>query len=265
MDRAFPVYESWGVAGLKIDFISHDDQAGIDFYYRAAEKAAQHHLMLDFHGPTKPTGIERTWPNVLGYEAVLGMEYSRMSARDNPDHHVTLPFTRMLAGTMDYTPGGFDNVTEGEFVIRGQAPMVMGTRAHQLAMYAVYYCPIQMVSDWPGAYENQPSFQFIKDAPATWDETKFLGGEPGEYVAIARRHGRAWFLGSMTNWTPRQIDIPLAFLGAGKFTARIYADAADAAIHPKNVTITTQVVDSSMHLKPQLAPGGGYAVRFIPR
>jgi alpha-glucosidase len=265
IDRAFPVYESWGVAGLKIDFISRDDQAGIDFYYHAVEKAAQHHLMLDFHGPTKPTGIERMWPNILGYEAVLGMEYSRMSARDNPDHHVMLPFSRMLAGTMDYTPGGFDNVTREEFVIRGQAPMVMGTRAHHLAMYAVYYCPIQMVSDWPGAYENQPSFQFIKDAPATWDETRVLGGEPGEYVTIARRHGRDWFLGSMTNWTPRQIEIPLAFLGAGKFTAQIYADAADAAVHPKNVSITTQAVDRSMHLKPQLAPGGGYAVRFIPR
>jgi len=264
MDKAFPIYESWGVAGAKIDFISRDDQRGMDFYYRAAELAAQHHLMLDFHGPTKPTGIERTWPNVMGYEAVLGMEWSKFGGRDNPDHQVMIPFTRMLAGTMDYTPGGFNNVTREEFVPGREPPMVMGTRAHALAMYVVYDCSIQMVSDWPGAYEGQPSFQFIKDAPANWDETKVLGGEPGEYVTIARRHGRDWFLGSMTNWTPRLVEVPLAFLGAGKFTAQIYADAGDATVHPKNVSITTRVADSSITLKAQLATGGGYAVHFTP-
>jgi alpha-glucosidase len=264
MEEAFPLYEKWGVAGLKIDFVERDDQGGIDWYYRVADLAARHHLMLDFHGATKPTGMERTWPNVLGYEAVAGMEQSKAGSRDNPDHHVTLPFTRMLAGPMDYTPGAFDNVTKEEFEARSQAPMVMGTRAHQLAMYVVYDAPFQMVSDHPSAYNDQPAFEFIKAAPATWDESKVLNGLPGEYITMARRHAGDWFLGSMTNWTPRDLDLPLAFLGNGRYRAEIYADADDADRLPKNTSIRNQTVDRSMHLKVHLAPGGGYAVRLVP-
>jgi alpha-glucosidase len=264
MEQAFPLFEKWGVAGLKIDFIERDDQRGIDFYYRAAAEAARHHLMVDFHGATKPTGIERTFPNILGYEGVLGMEQSRAGARDNPLHRVTLPFTRMLAGPMDYTPGGFDNVTEANFVPRSPHAMVMGTRAQQLAMYAVYQAAFQMVSDSPKAYEDQPAFDFIKHSPATWDETKVLNGEPGEYITMARRSGQIWFLGSMTNWTPRDLDLPLSFLGEGRYTAEIYADAPDAAQYPKSMTILKKTVDRNSHLAAKLAPGGGYAVRFVP-
>jgi len=264
MDQAFPLYEKWGVAGLKIDFVERDDQRGIDFYYRAAQAAAEHHLMLDFHGATKPTGLERTYPNVLGYEAVLGMEQSKAGMRDNPDHRVTLPFTRMLAGPMDYTPGGFDNVTASDFIARHIHPMVMGTRAQQLAMYVVYQAPFQMVSDSPKAYEDQPAFDFIQHAPATWDETHVLAGNPGEYITLARRNGHQWFLGSMTNWTARELDIPLTFLGEGEYTAEIYADSDDAAQYPKNVSIQKKSVHRGMHLKATLAPGGGYAVRFVP-
>jgi alpha-glucosidase len=264
MDEAFPLYEKWGVAGLKIDFVERDDQKGIEFYYRAAGKAAEHHLMLDFHGPTKPTGIDRTYPNILGYEAVLGMEQSRAGMRDNPEHRLMLPFTRMLAGRMDYTPGGFDNVTRDEFVPRSPHAMVMGTRAQQLAMYAVYEAPFQMVSDTPRAYEDQPAFEFIKHCPTTWDEIKVLNGQPGEYITIARRNGKEWFLGSMTNWNAREIDIPLSFLGTGHYRAEVYSDADDAAQYPKNVSVRKQTVDATMSLKAKLAPGGGYAVRFVP-
>jgi alpha-glucosidase len=264
MEEAFPLYEKWGVAGLKIDFVSRDDQKGINFYYRAAEEAAKHHLMLDFHGATKPTGLERTYPNVLGYEAVLGMEQSKGGTRDNPNNRVTLPFTRMLAGPMDYTPGGFENVTRDAFAARSVRPMVMGTRAHQLAMYAIYLAPFQMVSDTPKAYEDQPAFDFIKSAPATWDETKALDGRPGEYITVARRSGTEWFLGSMSNWNPRELDIPLEFLGTGKYSAEIYEDADDAATYPKGVRIEKKVVERSDRLHAKLAPGGGYAVRFVP-
>lgn len=263
MEEAFPLYQKWGVAGVKIDFMSRDDQEMIGFYYRVAETAARYHLMVDFHGATKPTGLERTWPNVLGYEAVAGMEHSKWTSRDNPDHELLLPFTRMLAGPMDYTPGGFENVTKENFVARNERPMVMGTRAHQLAMYVVYEAPFQMVSDDPLAYRGQPSFAFIHDVPATWDETRVLDGTPGEYITIVRRHGREWFLGSMTNWTPRRFDLPLSFLGNGKYRAEIYADASDADRLPKNVSIRTQAIDSTKHLRVELAPGGGYAVRFV--
>src|SRR3954447_3870707 len=264
MDEAFSLYENWGVAGVKVDFIERDDQVGIDFYYRVAEKAAQHHLMVDFHGATKPWGIERTYPNVLGYEAVLGMEQSKAGGRDNPDHRATLPFTRMLGGLMDYTPGGFSNVTEEEFVARSKRPLVMGTRAQQLAMYAVYEAPIQMVSDSPKSYSDQPAFGFIQHAAATWDDTRVLSGEPGEYIVMARRSGKEWFVGSLTNRSGREIDVPLDFLGPGKYQAQVYADAPDADRYPKNVEITRREVDGTMHLKAKLAPGGGYAVRIIP-
>jgi alpha-glucosidase len=264
MDQAFPMFENWGVAGIKIDFMSRDDQKMINFYYRVAEKAAQHHLMVDFHGSTKPTGMERTYPNVMGYEAVLGLEQSKAGTRDNPDHHAMLPFTRMLAGPLDVTPGGFDNVTKAAFQPRNIKPMVTGTRAHQLAMYVVYEAPFQMVSDHPAAYENQPAFEFIKSAPTSWDETRVLQGQPGEFIVLARRHGNEWFLGSLTNWQPRQLEIPLGFLGSDSYTADIYADAADADRNPKNVDIQQQRVDRDTRLKVQLAPGGGYAVRLKP-
>ena len=236
----------------------------MNFYYRVAEKGAKQRLMVDFHGSTKPTGLERTFPNVVGYEGVLGMEQSKAGARDNPDNHVMIPFTRMLAGPMDYTPGGFRNVTKEEFEPRMEQPVVMGTRAHHLAMYAVYAAPIQMVADHPAAYDDQPEFEFIRNVPATWDETKFLNGVPGEYVTIARRRGNDWYLGSMTNWTPRRLELPLGFLGEGKYTAEMYADAPDAGRFPKKVVIETKSVDRNTILTLNLAMGGGCAARFRP-
>jgi alpha-glucosidase len=192
------------------------------------------------------------------------MEQSKGGSRDNPDLHATLPFTRMLAGPIDYTPGGFRNVTKAEFEARQHAPMVMGTRAHHLAMYVIYEAAFQMVSDHPAAYKGEPAFEFIKAVPTAWDETMVLNGAPGEYITIARRHGEEWFLGSLTNWLARDLDLPLTFLGAGRYRAEIYADAADAEQHPKNTSILQQTVDRSMHLNPHLVRGGGYAVRLVP-
>ncbi len=264
MDKAFPLYEKWGVAGVKIDFLQRGDQPGVEFYYRAARLAAEHHLMLDFHGTTTPWGISRTYPNVLGYEAVLGMEYSKWSYRDDPLHRTTLPFTRLLNGPMDYTPGGFDNATEAQFVPRDLRPMVLGTRCQQLALYVIDYDPFQMVSDAPQAYQNQPAFQFIKDVPAAWDETRTLQGYPSETVTIARRKGSDWYVGSITNWTPRDITLPLNFLGTGQYSAEIYQDAPDAERFPQHVSIERKTVQQSDTLHLHLAPGGGCAIRFVP-
>ena len=264
MDSALPLYEKWGVAGVKIDFIQRGDQTGVEFYYRAARLAAEHHLMLDFHGTTTPWGISRTYPNVVGYEGVLGMENSKWSVRDNPVSRTTLPFTRMLSGPMDYTPGGFGNATQEGFVARDFRPMVLGTRAQQLALYVVYLAPLQMVADAPQAYEGQAEFQFIKDVPTTWDETRGLQGSPAETITVARRKGRDWFVGSITNWTPRDVPIPLKFLGAGKYTAEIYRDAADADQMPQHVTIEKKPVRQGDTLTLHLASGGGCAIRFVP-
>jgi alpha-glucosidase len=165
---------------------------------------------------------------------------------------------------MDYTPGGFDNVTPEDFVARDKHPMVMGTRAQQLALYVVFEEPLAMVSDVPSAYTNQPEFRFIQDVPTTWDATKALNGEPGEFVTIARRHGEEWYLGSLTNWSPRDLRIPLSFLGSGSYKAEIYEDASDATQNPKHLSIRRQNVRSSDVLTLHLASGGGCAVRFVP-
>jgi alpha-glucosidase len=265
MKDAFPLYEKWGVAGVKIDFVLRNDQEGINWYYDVARLAAEHHLMVDFHGATQPWGIQRTYPNVLNYESVLGLEQNKAGTRDGPVNRATFPFTRMLSGPMDYTPGGFNNVTPEEFVARDESPMVTGTRAQQLALYVVFEQPFAMVSDAPTAYANQPSFQFIKDVPTTWDSTKVLNGTPGEFVTIARQNGREWYLGSLTNWTPRDLHVPLTFLGSGKYEAQIYEDTADAEQNPKHISIRKQNVQGSDTLTLHLAGGGGCAIRFVPK
>lgn len=262
LDEAFPLYEKWGVAGMKIDFIERDDQPGINFYYRVAEKAARHKLMVDFHGCTKPWGLQRTYPNVVGYEGILGMEQSKAGGRDNPDNRVTLAFTRMIPGLMDYTPGGFNNVTAEEFVPQSEKPMVMGTRAHHLAIYAVYESPFQMVSDWPEVYKNDKTFQFIKDIPAAWDKTKILNGTPDTYITVARQKGSDWYLGAINNWTPHTYDLPLSFLKEGTYVAEIYQDAPDADTNPKHCEMKSVKVTPQNTLKVSLAPGGGMAAHF---
>lgn len=263
MNEAFPLFEKWGVAGVKIDFINRDDQVGVQFYYDVARVAAEHHLMVDFHGTRTPWGIERTYPNVLSYEAVLGMENNKVGRRDSPVDRTVFAFTRLLAGPMDYTPGAFNNATEDSYVARDTNPMAMGTRAQQLALYVVFQTPVQMVSDSPEMYAGQPAFQFIRDVPASWDSTQVLDGDPGEYITIARKHGSDWYLGSITNWTRRKLEVPLNFLGPGEYRAEIYADGADAATNPKNVTIQKRTVYRGQTLTLTLAPGGGCAVRFV--
>ena len=263
MQQAFPLYEKWGVAGVKIDFILRNDQEGIQWYYDVAKLAAEHHLMVDFHGATQPWGIQRTYPNVLNYEAVLGLENNKAGRRDGPINRTTFPFTRMLSGPMDYTPGGFENVTREDFIVRDKSPMVMGTRAQQLALYVVFDQPLAMVSDAPSAYANQPDFRFIKEVPTTWDAIQVLNGEPGEFVTIARRHGDEWYLGSLTNWNSRELRIPLNFLGTGMYKAELYEDAADAGQNPKHISIREQSVRSSDVLTLHLVSGGGCAIRFV--
>ena len=189
MDVAFPLYEKWGLAGVKIDYMDRKDQEIVAFYQRATRTAAKYHLTVDFHGAYAGSGEERTFPNWLTREGVMGLEYCKWSDRVTPRHNVTIPFTRMLTGPMDYTPGGFRNVTAAEFAPRNELPVVMTTRAQQLAMYVVYDSPLQMLSDTPSAYRGEPGAEFLKAVPATWDETRVLDGKIGEYVVIARRHG----------------------------------------------------------------------------
>ncbi len=264
IDDAFPLFEKWGIAGVKIDFMDRDDQWMVNWYRRVVKKAAEHHLMLDYHGAFKPDGLRRTYPNLMTREGVMGLEYAKWSARITPKHNVTLAFTRMLAGPMDYTPGGFNNVTREEFEPRRQFPMTMGTRAHQLALFAVFESALQMVADYPGAYDGQKELDFLKAVPAGWDETRVINGQPVKYITVARRRGAEWYVGSITDWEPREIDLPLSFLGGGSFIADIYSDAPDAAAQPKNTVREQRQVNAKTVLKLKLAPGGGCAIRLTP-
>jgi alpha-glucosidase len=262
MSEAFPLFEKWGIAGVKIDFMNRDDQWMVNWYREVLKKAAAHHLMIDFHGAYKPDGIERTYPNLLTREAVMGTEYLKWSARVTPEYDCTLPFTRMLAGPLDYCPGGFLNATREGFQARESRPMVLGTRAHQLALYVVLQSHLQMVSDFPERYQGEKDFAFIRQVPTTWDETRVLNGRPMEFISVARRSGSEWFVGCLTDWNERDLDLPLDFLGEGGHVAEVYADAPDASVHPTHTVIQQQQVNRMQHLRLHLAPGGGAAIRI---
>ena len=275
MDEALALYKKWGAAGVKVDFMNRDDQEMVNFYERLVKKAAEYQMTVDFHGAYKPTGLRRTYPNLLTREGVMGLEYSKWSDRITPEHDVTLPFTRMLAGPMDYTPGGFRNAARGQFKPRNVEPMTQGTRAHELAKYVVFESPLEMVSDYPEAYEGQPGFEFIEKVPTVWDDTKVLNGEPGKYVTIARQKDNVWYLGAMTNWDARDLEIPLDFLaGRGglraartsgqEYEAQVLADGPDADKVATSLTISKRRVKAGDKLTVHLAPGGGLAVILTP-
>ncbi|HEY9285175.1 MAG TPA: glycoside hydrolase family 97 protein [Pyrinomonadaceae bacterium] len=264
MDRAFPFYERLGVKGVKVDFMDRDDQEMVGFYHRILRKAAEHRLVVDLHGAYKPTGLVRTYPNYLTQEGVLGAEYNKWTDRVTAGHNVTLPFTRMLVGPMDYTPGAFRHVTRAQFKPQDRLPLVMTTRAHQLAMYVVYDSPLQMVSDHPGAYRWEPGADFLRAVPASWDETRVLAGRIGEFILVARRRGREWFVGGMTNEQARTLSLPLNFLGRGGYKLHQYADGPDAGADPKQLAVSERTVKAGATLTLRLAPSGGYAARLAP-
>jgi alpha-glucosidase len=264
MDQAFPLFEKWGIAGVKIDFMQRDDQQMVAWYHHVVELAAQHHLMIDYHGAYKPDGLRRTYPNLITREGVMGKEYLKWSARTSPVHNTTLPFTRMLAGPLDYTPGAFGNSNLADFVPRDKEPMGLGTRAHELALYVVLESPFMMVSDYPEHYAGQHDFEFIKQVPVTWDEIRVLNGRPMENITVARRSGKDWYIGSITNWDARTVRVPLDFLGEGKYAAEIYADAPDAGENATHTTFTKQSIDRSTVLEVKMASGGGNAVWIHP-
>ena len=216
IDEAVAQYEKWGVKGVKVDFMQRDDQKVVNFYHEAIRKTAEHHLLIDFHGAYKPDGIGRTWPNAITREGVKGMENNKWSRDINPDHDVTLPFTRMVAGPMDYTPGSMVNMDSVNFTPKFTRPESQGTRAHQIALYVIYESPLQMLSDCPSNYmKEQESTNFIVNIPVVWDDIKVFDAKVGDYLLLARRSGKEWFVGALTDWTSRDMDLDLSFLPGG--------------------------------------------------
>jgi len=262
-DKACATYESWGIAGVKIDFMDSDDQDMVNWYRRVVTIAADHHLMVDFHGAFKPDGFRRTYPNLVTREGVMGNEYNKWSLRVTPEHMVTLPFTRMLAGPMDFTPGGFLNRTPEKFQ-NGTPAQVQGTRALQLAQFVVYDSPFTVACDSPDNYKGQDGVEFLKKVKTMWDDTKILNGRIGEYITSARRSGNEWFIGSMTNSEARTLEIKLDFLGEGKYKMIAFEDAPDANINAEKVVRTSVVVVKGDTVKLKMAPGGGFAAWLEP-
>lgn len=259
LDEALQTFEDWGTEGIKVDFMQRDDQKMVNYYEKVAREAARHHLMVDFHGSYKPTGLRRMYPNVMTREGVRGLEHNKWSEEITPEHDVTIPFTRMLAGPMDFTPGAMINATPKQFKPMFNRPMSMGTHCHQLAMYVVYESPLQMLADSPSNYYREPeSMEFLKQVPVTWDETLVPDAEVGEYILAARKHGAKWYIGAMTNEKPRTLKLDLSFLPDGDHKITMWQDGINADKNPQDLKMKSATVNSSDYLEIKLAPGGGF-------
>ena len=253
--EAFATYEKWGIAGVKIDFMNRYDREIVNWYRKITKAAAEHRLMVDFHGAFAPDGIDRTYPNQITREGVLGAEYLKFSDKCTPSHNVTLPFTRMLVGAMDYTPGGFLNVAREDF--KQQSPtLVMNTRCAELAKFVVYESPYMCYADHPKHVIGQTGEEFVAKVPTAWDDIRFLGGYPGEWIAVARRSGDAWYVGVMCGDAAKEVEIGLAPIGP--LAGNTFETWSDGSAGPRDVKKGTHPVNAR-RLKLSLAAGGGFA------
>jgi len=266
IDEACALYEKWGVKGVKVDFMQRDDQKVVNFYWEAARKTAEHHLLIDFHGAYKPDGLGRTYPNALTREGVKGMENNKWSKDINPDHDLTIPFIRMVAGPMDYTPGAMVNYEKDNFTPMFTRPSSQGTRVHQMALYVVFESPLQMLSDLPGNYmKEQECTDFIVKVPVVWDDLKVLDAKVGDYLLLARKSGNKWFVGALTDWTRREMELDLSFLPAGEYTMDIFRDGINAAKNAQDYKHVKTDVRSGEKMKITLEPGGGWVAEISPK
>lgn len=266
MENVCRHYAAMGIKGFKIDFMDRDDQKMVDFHYRSAETAARYGLLVDFHGSYKPTGLQRTYPNVLNFEGVYGLEQMKWAdgSIDQVTYDVTVPFIRMLAGPMDYTQGAMRNAVQKNYRQVYDEAMSQGTRCRQLAEYVVFESPLNMLCDSPSNYEReQECTDFIATVPSIWDETKVLNGEVGRYVTIARRSGEEWYVGVMTDWNQRELVLDLSFLGERVYKAEIYRDGANA--DKVGMDYKREVIDipANRQLTIKMMPGGGFAARIF--
>ncbi len=262
-EEACALFEKWGIAGIKIDFMDSDDQEMVNWYHKVVKTAAKYHLMVDFHGAYKPTGWRRTYPNLVTREGVLGNEYNKWSLRITPEHMCTLPFTRMLAGPMDYTPGGFLNRNPDKF-LNGTPANVLGTRANTLAQFVIYDSPYLVACDHPKNYYGQVGEEFLKQVQSMWYDTKVLNGAVSEYITMARRFKDKWFIGSMTNSEERELTIVLDFLSDGNYQMTGFSDSEKTKENAEIAEKKKITVMKNDELKIKMVPGGGFAAWLEP-
>jgi alpha-glucosidase len=260
LKEVLDLYKKWGVQGIKVDFMQRADQYMVHYYEKVAREAAEREMIVDYHGAFKPAGLRRAYPNVVNYEGLKGLENTKWSKDITPEHDVTLPFIRMVAGPMDYTPGAMDNAHMKNFAARNSRPMSMGTRCHQIAMYVIYESPLQMLCDNPSNYYREKECtEFISKIPTVWDETIVFESKVAEYLALARRNGETWYIGAMTNDTERDINISFSFLQDGDYNIEIIRDGINADRMAQDYEKIEQVISNKDAMKIHLASGGGWA------
>ena len=267
LEAACKKYSEMGIAGFKVDFLDRNDQTAVEMVYRIAEKCAQYHLTLDYHGFYTPTGMNRTFPNIINYESVFGMEEMKWSPKevDMPKYDVTFPYIRLQSGLVDYTPGAMRNATKSDWNAAYSTPMSQGTRCHQLATYIVFDSPFTMLCDAPTMYQKEEEYtRFLCSLPTVFEKTQIVQGELGEYI-VTVREGRdgSWYVGGLTNWEARDIDLLFDFLPAGQsFEATLYADGVNAHRQAQDYQVMTFKADASSSQSIHLAPGGGFVLRL---
>lgn len=261
-------YSEMGIKGFKVDFMDRDDQLMVDFHHRAARTTAKYKLLIDYHGTYKPTGLHRTYPNAITFEAVQGLEHMKWAspAVDQVTHDVTIPFIRMVAGPLDYTPGAMRNATQKGYRPSNSEPMSQGTRCRQIAQYIIFESPLTMLSDSPSAYmKEQECTGFISKIPVIWDDTKALNGEIAKYISIARQKGNEWYVAGMTNWDKRTLALNLGFLGEGNFEAELFRDGINSDRIATDYKREIIAVPPNKMMNIKMAPGGGYAMRIYKK
>ena len=269
MEHVCKYFSEMGVKGFKIDFMDSDDQQMVDFHYRAAAMAAKYHLIIDFHGTYKPTGLNRTYPNVVNFEGVNGLEqmkWASLKANDQVVYDVTIPYIRMVAGQMDYTQGAMRNASKENYYSCYSEPMSQGTRCRQLAEYVIFFSPLNMLCDSPTNYERESECSdFMAAVPTVWDETVSVSGKIGEYVAVARRSGNTWYVGATTDWNERELDLDLSFLGKGNFQAEAFSDGPNANKIATDYLKKTIDIPTNHHLTVKMAQGGGFVMKIVKK
>lgn len=266
MDSVLNTYQKWGIKGIKVDFMQRGDQYMVNYYERVAKAAADHRLVVDFHASFKPVGLSRAYPNVLSYEGVRGNKYNKCSDDITPEHTLIIPFIRMAVGPMDFAPGSMRNVHKNQFQVSESNPMSMGTRCRQLAMYITYESGLQMLCDAPFVYESDPEIpQLISRIPVSWDETRVLEGKIGEVIVIARRKGKSWYVGAMTNAQERDIKIDLRkFLSPGNYNLTLVEDEPSTKSNAEDYSISTKTIASNQSINVFMVAGGGCLAIFEP-
>jgi len=268
MEKVCKTYSEMGVKGFKVDFMNRDDQEMVAFYTRAAKMCAKYHLLVDFHGAFKPAGLQRRYPNVINYEGVHGLENMKWESSDTDQvtYDVTIPYTRMVAGSFDYTQGAMRNATRADYAPSYSSPMSQGTRCHQLAEYVIFESPLNMLCDSPSNYmKEKECTEFISAIPTTWDETVAVDGKIAEYAAIARKKGDTWYVGALNNWTERDLELNLGFVPSGNYDLIIYKDGVNADKAAQDFAIEKIAIPFNRKLNIHMAPGGGWVAKIVKR